>query len=1066
MRFGVLGPLVVRNRQGAAVKIPELKVRALLVDLLVHAGHPVAVDHLVSDIWGTELPVNPVGALQTKISQLRRVLDGAEAGGRALLTSRVPGYQLDVDGHYLDTEEFRALTSQALAETEPRPRAQLLYDALALWRGVAFADFADQPFVVAAARRLEEERLNAVEALAETRLQLGDHSLLVVELGDLVAQHPLRERLRAAQMLALHRAGRRAEALAAYGDLRKQLAEEIGLDPSPELVSLHQSILEQDPELDAPSPPPTSVARSVSNLPTPLTELIGRADAVSEVGKALSSARLVTLVGPGGVGKTRLGLEVATLLRPQYPANAWLVELGGQQASVSGVTDLAEAVTVALGIRDDVVNTEHTPLVDRLADALADKQMLLVLDNCEHVIEHAVDLVGGLLRAAPGLRVLATSREPLSLPGEVVWTVPPLELPAPECTTDPTELAGSSAVRLFVARASAAAQDFRLTEDNAADVAMLCARLDGIPLALELAATRVRGLGLRGLVSRLDDRFRLLANGSRGVPARQQTLRAVIDWSWELLTEPERTVLRRIAVHVDGCTAAAAEAVCAGGSVARADVVDLLARLVDRSLLVVTEQENGPRYRLLESVAEYCVDKLAESDEAAEIRARHRAHHLAFAERAAAQLRGHGQRQWLALIDNELSNLCRAIDDAAKTGAADDGLRLVNALAWYWFLRGRLSDAIRTFDVALEIPGGTPTVRSVAEVWRAGLAMLVGGDGASLRAAARAALAGFTGDDRERAWAEWLLGFTQWGIGELSAGATLIDAALAGARRCGDEWVIAAALAARARLAMGRGELKAQARDGMEAWELFRDLGDRWGQLRATDMLCAHAQITGDYPQAQRLNRETLRAAEELGLWSEVAHKLAVSGRISLLGKDFAAAAEFHRRAVRLSVEQSDPLTEQFAEMGIALEARRQGRFAEAQECLLRWLKWNRRLGGDAGVALILAELGFIAEQRGDVSGARSLHREGLTAAESTGDPRAVALALEGLAGALSLGGENVDAARLLGAAAHTRESVGAPLPLAEGDDLRRAEARASAALGDEYATWFADGAAFGPPAV
>ncbi|MGM1064172.1 BTAD domain-containing putative transcriptional regulator [Saccharothrix sp. Mg75] len=1067
MRFGVLGPLAVWTEEGAPVKIPELKVRALLADLLVHAGRPVAVDRLTDDLWGTDLPANPVGALQTKVSQLRRALAAAEPGGRDLLLSRPPGYQLQTAPDAVDAERFRALVARALGGGEPRARAVLLSDALALWRGPAFADFADQAFALGAAQRLEEERLVAVEELAEARLRLGEHSLLVGELGDLVARHPMRERLRAAQMRALYRVGRRADALAAYADLRTRLVEELGLDPSPAVADLHQAILEQDPELEAPRPPVTSAARPASNLPEPLTELIGRGDSVAEVGKAVAAARLVTLVGPGGVGKTRLALESAGRLAPGFPDRAWLVELGGLRASSGTVASLAEVVTSALGIRDDVAGAASAPLVDRLAGALRGKRVLLVLDNCEHVVDAVAELVDRLLRTAPELRVLATSREPLGLPGEVVWTVPPLELPVPERAHDLTELSRSSAVRLFVARASAASPGFELTPDNAADVATLCARLDGVPLALELAATRVRSLGLRGLVSRLDDRFRVLAGGPRGVPARQQTLRGVIDWSWELLTGPERTVLRRLSVHAGGCTLGAAEVVCSGDGVAPGDALTLLARLVDRSLVVLSEHTEEPRYRLLESVAEYSAERLVEAGEAEVVRARHRAHYLAVAEHAEPRLRGHGQRQWLELVDAEVANVRRALDDAVRASSADDALRLVNAMAWYWFLRGRLGEALRALDLALAVPGGCAGARSWTRVWRAGIAMLVGGDGAQLVAAADAALRDFAGEERTRARAEWFIGFAQWGIGELSAGEQRVETALAHARAHGDDWVRAAALAARARLAMGRGDLRTLAGDGAASQALFRELGDRWGQLRAADMLCSHALITGDYPVAQRLNRDGLRSAEELGLWTEVSHKLATSGRIALLERDFAAAEEFHGRALRLAVEQSDPLMEQFAEMGLALGARRQGRLDAAEEHLLAWLDWNRRLGGDAGVALILAELGFIAEQRGDAARARSLHLEGLAAARATGDPRAVALALEGVAGAVSLAGDHAGAARLLGAAAVARESVGAPLPAAERGDVDRVEERVRGALGEPaFEEAFAGGWSADPAAL
>ncbi len=573
MHFGVLGPLEARTDCGSPVSVPEVKVRTLLADLLAHQGRPVSADRLVDDLWGEAPPGKPTGALRAKVSQLRRALEDAEPGGRELVASGPAGYLLRVDSDAVDAHLFEGLTARAYETDDPRARAALLTDALALWRGPAFADFGDDPFARAAITRLEERRLVALEERAEARLELGEHSLLTGELGELVARHPLRERLRAAHVRALYRSGRQAEALDSYNDLRNHLLEELGLDPSPELTVLHQAILEQDPALE---PVPAPATRPRTNLPASLTELVGRTDAVAEVRSLLDAGRLVTLTGPGGVGKTRLAVEAASGLADIYPDGVWLVELaalGQSSGADAGASQaaVAEAVAAVLGVRDDAMPGGGLPpgepveLTDRLTGALRTRRMLLVLDNCEHVVEPVAKLAELLLRAAPGLRILATSREPLGLAGELLWTVPPLELPEP--TAAPEVLERSGAVQLFVARAAAAAQGFTLDADNAEAVVMLCRQLDGIPLALELAATRVRALGVHQLAARLCDRFRLLAAGHRGVPARQQTLRAMIDWSWELLTEPERIVLRRLAVHAGGCTLAAAEEVCAGEDV-------------------------------------------------------------------------------------------------------------------------------------------------------------------------------------------------------------------------------------------------------------------------------------------------------------------------------------------------------------------------------------------------------------------------------------------------------------------------------------------------------------------
>jgi predicted ATPase len=623
LRFGVLGPLVVWHGD-EPVRLPELKVRALLADLLVHAGRPVAASRLIDDLWGEQLPGNPTNTLQTRVSQLRRALAGAVPGGRDLVVSQPPGYLLRVEPAAVDADRFRALVAQARAAGDPRTSAATLADALALWRGPAYADFDHEPFARAAIDQLEEERLAALEDHAEARLALGEHAALVGELGALVAEQPLRQRLRGAYMRALFRSGRHSEALDTFADLRDHLADQLGLDPGAELVELQQAILRQEPA--------TAVR---SNLPTPLTSLIGREEAVAQVRSRLAAGRLVTLTGPGGVGKTRLAVEVAHQLSSGYDDGAWLVELATLDHRSGAVAPdvaagLVRLISTALRLDDHALGPagDVDELVERLAGALRDRRSLLVLDNCEHVIEPVARLAELLLRAAPGLRVLATSREPLGIPGELLWDVPPLTTP--------------SAVELFVARAVAAAPGFALTPQNTEVVTGICRRLDGIPLALELAATRVRGLGVHEVASRLDDRFRLLSAGLRGAPARQQTLQAVIGWSWGLLTDPERAVLRRLALHADSCTLAAARVICAGDGVAEADVPELLARLVDRSLLVRVDAPAGVRYRLLESVGAYCLDQLHAAGEFEPVLQRHIAYYTGLSTRTEPSLYGHG----------------------------------------------------------------------------------------------------------------------------------------------------------------------------------------------------------------------------------------------------------------------------------------------------------------------------------------------------------------------------------------------------------------------------------------
>ncbi|MDI3422905.1 BTAD domain-containing putative transcriptional regulator [Streptomyces luteolus] len=1060
MRFGVLGPLGVWTTQGRPVRVPELKVRALLTALLIHRGRPVSVDRLIDDMWGTQLPSNPAGVLQNKVWQLRRALEDAAPGGRDLVVSRPPGYQLQVPADAVDADRFHDLTARARESAEPRARAELLTEALALWRGPAYADFVDEEFTRAAADRLEEQRLTTLEEQADARLELGEHALVADELSDLVALHPLRERLRTAHIRALYLAGRQSAALSSYAELRERLADELGVDPGPELAALHQAILTQSPALTAVPSPSTTAARPPSNIPTAPGRLIGRDATVEQLRDLLDRHRLVTLTGSGGVGKTQLALATAAALGPRFPGGVWLAEFASLDPSPGSATEVQEVVEEVLGVRDDTTSgpgPDGDPLssVARVVRALGDADTLLVFDNCEHVVAPVAELTGRLLKAVPRLRVMTTSQAPLSIAGETLVEVEPLRLPQSAAGLDADDVLQFSAVELFATRAAAAAPRFRLTDETVAPVVSVCHRLDGIPLALEMAATRVRALGVHELAARLDDRFTLLAGGARDAPARQRTLRAVIDWSWELLSGQERAVLRRLAVHADGCSLASAEEVCAGPDVDRAEVLDLLARLVDCSLVVMADGVDGPRYRLLESVTAYCLEHLAGTGELEALQQRHRAYYTSLAERAEPHLSGHGQREWLRRLDSETANLRNALEHAVSRADTGGALRLVNALAWYWHLRGRNREAARSLTQALSLvpDGEAVTVEAAAATaWLGGVKLLLGGSKDPL-GEYRTALRAYDelDDPGGRARAEWFLGSNLYGIGDLSPSEELIERALMTFRSRGDRWGTAASLSSRAFLAKLRGRFGELRRYGEQSLEIFSELGDRWGQLRAMVPLQTLAEVVGDYERAGRLYRDGLRMAEDLGLWPEVSFQLSGLGRISLLTRDYALAREFHERARRLAVEQSDDFGEQFAEIGLGMGARREGDLETAEHHMHNVLDVHRRMGYQPGVpSLILAELGFVAELRGDVRAALELQRDGLTAAESAGDPRGVALALEGLAGAELLAGHAERAARLLGAAAGARERVGTPLPGGERADVDRIFAGAREALGEE----------------
>lgn len=1000
MRFGVLGPVTAWTDAGTPVVIQGLKVRALLADLLVHEGRPVPADRLIDDLWGSDLPGNPSGTLSAKVSQLRRAFEDAEPGSRALVKSGPAGYSVVVDSSTYDALRFADL----LAAGE-------LDDALALWRGPAYADFADEPFVETAVARLSEQRLTALETA----------DVPVSELSVLVAEHPLREGLRAAHMKALYRAGRQSEALESYEQLRRHLLDELGLDPSPELVAVHQSILTQE------------LPHARSNLPAQLTDLIGRDDALAEITSCLTSTRLLTLTGPGGVGKTRLGLAAAAEVADRFPDGVVLVELAAVTPDALSVrSSLSDAVQAALDLRD--TTGSGSDVVDRLAAVMGSR--LLVLDNCEQVVEEVASLTDELLAAAPGLRVLATSREPLGLAGEVVWSVSPLDVPAPALGLK--AVGECSAVQLFVTRAAAASRGFALTSQTASDVAVLCRRLDGIPLALELAATRVRALGVRGLVARLDDRFRLLATGHRGAAPRQQTLLAMIDWSWELLDAEEQSVLRRLAVHADGCTAEAAAAVCG-----EPDVLDVLVRLVDRSLVVPVD---GTRFRLLESVAAYCVEKLHAAGELESSRQRHLSYYVSLAEEARPGLFGGEQSRWLQLLDEDSANFRTALDRAVATGRLDLAERLVDALAWYWFLRGRHVEAMRSLEA---VPGSAR-----AGAWRAGFMYLLGHPDAA--------------GERDR-WLDaadamglWWIAYAASDVGDLPTCLSLLDRALKSFEADGDQWGVAAVLAARAKHAHVRADLPALFDNACESIGIFRSLGDRWGVLQATGWFGAHAELVGDFDEAERLHLEGAQAAEEIGLWPEVASALGMLGWTSIRQGRYESARKQGERALRLATEQGQRSTQALAELVLGFAARRTGALDEASERLQALIDAARQQKESVlYLSIVLEELGFVRELQGRPDDALELHLEAFRVAEDFDSLRGMCWALEGIAACHP---DKTLAATLLGSAAATRAGQNYLMAATETEDLERAVAAASAALGEDgYQAAHARGIALRP---
>ena len=726
VRVGLLGPLRAEDADGRPVKVGGNRVRALLILLALDAGQAIPAASLIDRLWGhgDALPADAPNALQSLVSRLRSAL------GPGVIESSPAGYRLALAPAVIDAVAFEAMArdgARALAAGDPRTAAATLRDALALWRGPALADVADAPFAIGAARRLGELRAAATLDRIEADLLLGAD--VVPELRALTTADPLAERPRALLMRALAASGRPAAALAEYREVRGLLADELGVDPSPRLDQVHLDILRQDnidtERIVASAPVP---ARS----PTWMTSFVGRDDDVSAVLKKLAGERLVTLTGPGGIGKTRLAAEASARLG----APACFAEL----APVTDPGDVPRAVLGALGIGPRAIGfagaeaaAAADPL-DRVCDTLARRDMLLVLDNCEHVVDAAAALAERLLADCPRVRILATSREPLHIGGETLWVLAPL----PEATAAELLRDRAAAVRPgFGAHGAALSPG---SEGHA--IARVCRALDGMPLAIELAAVWLRTLTPAQLAERLDDRFALLTGGSRTALPRHQTLRAVVDWSWDLLSAAERALARRLAVFPVGATLAAAEQVCADPGLPRGAVLPALNGLVAKSILTVVDTDGDPRYRMLETVRAYCAQRLAEAGEDTRVRDAFAAYYLSQAETGDPLLRTAGQVRWFTEFTAEQDNMHAAVRWAIARGDAETAHRLVRALAYYWVQHGLGDGQALAADVLAMDPGGGARSREVAE-GRVICAFLAGGpefDLGAVRPAITAAL--------------------------------------------------------------------------------------------------------------------------------------------------------------------------------------------------------------------------------------------------------------------------------------------------------------------------------------
>nr|BFE61225.1 BTAD domain-containing putative transcriptional regulator [Dactylosporangium thailandense] len=1007
MRIGLLGPLEVVGGDGVPLEVGGSRLRVLVTLLALEPGRVVTAARLTDGVWGEHPPAGAGNALQSLVSRLRRVLpDG-------VLQARPTGYLLDIDAEDVDHLRFEALVGRARAAGDPGSAVTLFRLAEQLWRGPALADAGEAAFARPWRARLDELRFAAIEDRIEAELGIGER--VVAELEALVAAHPLRERLVALLMRALAGAGRGAEALSVFERCRDRLAEELGADPSAGLMAVHLQVLRGEQQRPA-----------EGNLRAALTSFVGRDADLAAVRRLVTGGRLVTLVGPGGAGKTRLSVETGRALAGQIPDGVWLVEL----APLTDPGDVIQAVWGALGLRDPAgkpaapgrrLDADDAPR--RLATALAHRRLLLILDNCEHVVAAAAELAERLLGECPHLRVLATSREPLGITGEALYGVEPL--------------AEDSAARLFADRAAAVRPGLAGLPEDPGAVARICRALDGMPLAIELAAARCRSLTPAHIADRLDDRFRLLSRGSRTARPRHQTLRAVVDWSWDLLAEPERAMLRRLAIFPGGATVAAAAAVCdPGGRLGDPD--ELLTTLAEKSLLVAGDDL---RYRMLETIRAYGLERLDEAGEADGVRRRHGAWFLALAQRLEPALRGTGQLEALAELGAEHDNLHGALRRAIAAGDSDLAVRLVAVVGWYWWLGGHRVEGAALASAALSLPGPSdPDARAMA----CGVAAVNGFDGlgdSEMLDGWFSEAVGYQGEHPLSRLFQAVAGLYRQG----PVGAVLER--IAALSDDPDPWI-----AGLGRLLVGHTLLNtgAHAAESRAAFEsslaAFQGIGERWGMSFALAALAEAKAHEGRHREAIAHYEEALTYLRLLGSTEDrPVTEVRLAQLYYLIGDEpraDAVLAEARHTARRSGVPDSIA----FVEYAFAYRALRTGRFDEARDRFDRALDL---VGGNRVSPQMLALLhsgrAVLLARDGEHAAAGDAIRFAVVQGRAAFDAYAVANAVDDAAEAALLGGDAARAVTLLAAARAVRGTDDATRPWTADVDER-----ARAALGAE----------------
>ncbi|MFI0963866.1 BTAD domain-containing putative transcriptional regulator [Streptomyces sp. NPDC021080] len=1031
MRIVLLGSVQVRedrDRADCTGSVPPTvvsgtRLRMLFARLALDCGRPVSVDALVDGLWGEDPPAEAGNALQSLVSRLRRAL-----GGTARVESVSGGYRLTADEAIeVDAARFEELAADGrkqCAEGRYDEAAAVLREALGLWQGEALADIREAPFAAVVVTRMDGLRAVAAQDLFEAELRLGRHAEILADLGTAAAADPLSERLTELRMRALWAAGRQSDALAAYEEIRERLADELGVDPSAGLRETHLALLRGELERPAAARPQPAANR----LPARLTSFVGRERELGRLAALMASSRLVTIVGPGGAGKTRLSLEAVGRDRAQQRGRVWFVPL----AEVGAAGQLADAVLGAVGSTAgglyDAGHTQDTVPVDRMAEILDIGDAVLVLDNCEHIVEAVAELAGELLQRLPQLRILASSREPLAIDGEALCHLGPLDVPVG--LPEPAEAQRSAAVRLFADRARSVRPDFALDHATVGAVVEICRRLDGLPLALELAAAKLRSMGVDQVARRLDDRFRLLTSGSRTALPRQRTLLAVVEWSWDLLEKPERILARRLSAFPGGATLAALETVCADAALPADDILYVLDALIEKSLVDSADTGDGePRYRMLETVRAYAATRLDASGD--DLTAAFTRYFLGLAEEHEPRLRTGRQLEAIAVFDAEHPNLVHALRTAVDTGDGELAARFAEALSWYWGVRGmssQLDSALAELNTLRGAPLGARPL--IADVDSAGA--------------------------REFHPAGLLLRISR--LADLDDASESPEGRLAHSLRSPDPWVRAGAHLAYDFVLTERGDLRTGAASRLAALRGFEEVGDRWGLVMSLLPIGRDHSLRGAHAQAIATFERVVVLSSELGTDDYLDLGRVRLARERRRSGDLVGARRDLEWAQDRARERGHRRLEANIVAGLANLHRREGDLAGADRVLdaLESFVRNRSIPEGLARDLIVSTRVENRLAAGDAVGARALLPEAAGGLLAQGAGAGLAWVAELLGGLLALEGDPAGAAHSLGMSQVMRGAFDAGEP-----ELRELVGRLTGRLGEQaYRAAFDEGAA------